>query len=359
MKIAVYTIALNEEAHAEAFMDASKDADLVVVGDTGSTDRTVEIIQDRGGTVVPIRQLPWRFDTPRNIVLSLLPSDVDFCLALDLDEVTKSDWRHQLESRWDITEHHRLRFRYVHSFNSDGSYGTVGMKDFGHARRNYMWRHAVHEKPYFIGDGTENVCTIPEMVIEHHQDISKSRASYIQLLEVECKSPTATPRHIFWLGREHIYNEDWEPARVWLEEFLAAKETWNVERGHAMRLLAKALAHLKEPTKALSMHFKAIESCPWEREVWMDLAWYHQGRDEWAQAYGAIVQCLSITAKPEHYLVSHEAWGAKAHDLASLCAFKLEIHEKAQAHVVDALKLEPTSEHLQQRARRLGVKLDA
>ena len=40
MKIAVYTIALNEEKHVKRWFESAKDADLLLIADTGSTDKT-------------------------------------------------------------------------------------------------------------------------------------------------------------------------------------------------------------------------------------------------------------------------------------------------------------------------------
>lgn len=358
MKIAVYTIALNEAKHAEAFMKHASGADLVIVGDSGSEDGTREIIKDNGGHIIPLKVVPWRFDIPRNTVLSMLPADIDFCMALDLDETLPENWRDQLENSWKVGEHHRLRFRYAHFVKEDGSYGTVGMKDFAHARNDYLWRHAVHEKLYYVGAGEEKVLTLPNFVVEHHQDTSKSRGSYLDLLEVECNSPTSTPRHVFWLAREYVYKENWELAIKWFRQFLDYSDTWHVERAHAMRWLAKAYAHDKKPTEALAMHFAAIQEAPLEREMWLDLGWYHNGREQWAQAYGAVIQGLSISGRPEHYLTTEEAWGYKIHDLAALCAFKLGMKEAAQKHIKTALRMAPHLDHLKRSAQNMGVQVN-
>ena len=87
MKIAVYTIALNEVKHVERWMNATKDADLRIVADAGSTDGTQELLRSMGAIVYDISVQPWRFDTARNTALSLVPADVDVCLSLDMDEV--------------------------------------------------------------------------------------------------------------------------------------------------------------------------------------------------------------------------------------------------------------------------------
>ena len=49
IKICAYTIALNEEKHVMRWLEGTKDADVRVVVDTGSTDRTVNTGGGGGG----------------------------------------------------------------------------------------------------------------------------------------------------------------------------------------------------------------------------------------------------------------------------------------------------------------------
>jgi len=84
MKIAVYAIAKNEEKFVERFCESAKDADMILIADTGSTDRTKEIAQEYGATVVDICITPWRFDKARDAALALVPGDFDVCVALIL-----------------------------------------------------------------------------------------------------------------------------------------------------------------------------------------------------------------------------------------------------------------------------------
>ena len=66
MKICVYAIAKNEEQFVDRWMDSMREADWVCVLDTGSTDRTVEKLADRGAIVRQEIISPWRFDAARN-----------------------------------------------------------------------------------------------------------------------------------------------------------------------------------------------------------------------------------------------------------------------------------------------------
>ena len=346
MKLAIYTIAKNEEQNAEAFMKNCASADLIVIGDTGSTDRTAEIIQDMGGTVVPLHVSPWRFDVPRNTMLSILPPEIDFCFATDLDTRFKDhNWRDIIEAKWDVNAHDRLRFRYIHSFLPDGTPTASSMKNFAHSRNNYFWQHAVHEALYFTGPGEERVLSLPELVTEHHQ-LPKDRSNYIDLMRLECKSPTCTHRHMFWLIRECTFHKQWEEVIEWTDRYVKYPDLWRVEHAIALKCKAKALSELGKSSEALVAHMESIARSPETREVWLDLGWYHYTRKQWLPAYAAVCQALTIINKPEHYLTSAEAWGYKIHELAYFCAWNLQLKEQATKHIDMAIRLAPDRQDL-------------
>ena len=72
-KICIYAIARNEEQFVDRFCDAAAEADYIAVLDTGSTDRTVEKLSDRGVIVRQTTIEPWRFDVARNLSMLLIP----------------------------------------------------------------------------------------------------------------------------------------------------------------------------------------------------------------------------------------------------------------------------------------------
>jgi glycosyltransferase involved in cell wall biosynthesis len=97
MKIAVYSIALNEHQFVKPWFESAKEADYLLIADTGSTDGTVELAKSLGINVQTILVKPWRFDVARNASIALLPADIDYCIALDMDEVLLPGWKQCLE----------------------------------------------------------------------------------------------------------------------------------------------------------------------------------------------------------------------------------------------------------------------
>ena len=76
MKIAVYAISKNEAQFVKRFCESAKEADLILIADTGSTDDTVELSKESGATVYNICIKPWRFDLARNAAMALIPGEI-------------------------------------------------------------------------------------------------------------------------------------------------------------------------------------------------------------------------------------------------------------------------------------------
>ena len=183
MKIAVYTIALNEEQFVKDWYESAKEADYLLIADTGSTDGTIDLARSLGIAVVNISIKPWRFDDARNASLAALPADIDYCIALDMDEVLIPGWREKLEA---VDENStRPRYKYTWNWNADGSPGLQYGGDKIHKRHGYRWKHPVHE--VLVTDRLDEVQSWISLEIHHHADNSKPRSQYMPLLAQSVK----------------------------------------------------------------------------------------------------------------------------------------------------------------------------
>ncbi len=89
-------ISFNEEEHLEECLRSLDFCDEVVVLDSGSTDRTVEIAERMGARVEVNRPFPGHIEQ-KNLALSLARNDWVFCL--DCDERVSPSLRAEIEER--------------------------------------------------------------------------------------------------------------------------------------------------------------------------------------------------------------------------------------------------------------------
>jgi len=349
LKTCVYAISKNEEKHAERFMEANRDADYVVVCDTGSTDNTVPLLKKLGATVYEIGVNPWRFDLARNTSLSLVPMDVDMCLAIDIDEVLQPGWRDALQKSWD--EHngniHRLYYTYVWNWNEDGTPGTVFHSDKIHHRKNYRWRHHCHETLYYEGTDPEIKILVPGIDLHHHADITKSRGNYLPLLERGVAEEPQNDRNRYYYARELMFYEQWEKAVEHFQIHLnLPNSTWREERSSSMIYMSRCYTNLNKGDLANEWALKATMEMPSIRETWLALARVGYQNKDWATTYYAAIKCLSIPTRTMSHVGESASWGSEPHDLAALGAWYLGLPDAAKKHGLDALEISPTDPRL-------------
>jgi len=324
LKICVYAISKNESKFVERFYESSKDADVILLADTGSTDNTVELARNCGMTVHEISVVPWRFDTARNAALCLIPKDVDVCISLDLDEELQPGWREEIERVWKNGETNRLRYKY------DWSNGVVFFYEKIHARNGYTWENMCHEVVVTDLRVTDVWAHTDMLLVVHKPDPTKSRGHYLDLLKTDVTHNPTNARNAFYYARELSFNRKWQDAIDACERYLnLPKATWVNERCYARRVQGRSYDELGQGQEALNAFRKACFEAPNTREPWVDLANSCYTKRMWNECYYAATQALTITHKELVYTVDPEVWGYKPYDLAALAAWNLNIKEKA------------------------------
>lgn len=340
MKVAIYTIALNEKKFVDPWYESVKDADYLLIADTGSTDGTIERAQELGINVVNVFVKPWRFDMARNAALSSIPLDIDYCIALDMDEVILPGWREELERAlaqgWT-----RPRYQYTWNWNEDGSPGLQYGGDKIHSRMGYRWKHPVHEVAVAYG-GFEEVQGWVGLQIHHHADNTKPRSQYLPLLKIAVDEDPWDDRNAFYYARELYFYGRYEEAKVEFRRHLELpRAVWPPERAASMRYLGKI-----EPENSEHWFNLAIQESPGRREPWLDLAKYYYGREDWTNCLTASLKALEIKEKPLEYLCEADAWGAAPWDLAALSFYKTGNYDQALECGRQATEIDPEDERL-------------
>lgn len=348
MKIAVYALCKNEIKNIDAWYDSCKNADLIVVTDTGSTDGSLEKLNFLPIELHHARVIPWRFDDAFNHALNNLPADVDVCIRLDFDERLQPGWRQGLESAW-TPKTTRLRYPYIWNWNADGTPDRRWMGDRIHSRRNYRWTGATHEG--LICRGAEHLTWTHALEI-HQFPEAKDRPNDLPLLEEAVKDTPHDARLWGYLGREYYYKGQPEQAAKTYKHFLTL-DSANQERVQAYCYLAKC-----EPESAVFWLKEGMREGPTYREPVMGLARYYYDRKEWKSCYDMCQKALTITTRPDSYITRSENYGSLPHDLLSVSAWNLGLKSIALDHARLALGLEPDNIRIQENLRLISEDLD-
>ncbi len=353
--ICVYAICKNEAQFADRWMDSMSEADKVVVLDTGSTDGTAERLRARGAEVTVEEIAPWRFDAARNRSLELVPEKADVCVCTDLDEVFRPGWRAALEAAWRPGTG-QASYRYVWSFNPDGSEGVVFWPEKIHARGGYRWVHPVHEVLRWVGGGQPGPTVRAEGVqLDHHPDERKSRGQYLPLLELSVLEDPEDDRNVHYLGREYLFRGRWDDCIVTLKRHLTMPgAVWRDERAASMRYIAKAYAQKGDLSQARDWYLRAVAEAPHLREPYIDLALLLYGREEWDGVLYFTGCALEIQERPATYICEAAPWGSLPHDLRCIALYRTGRRKAALAEARAALELEPGNERLQKNVELLA-----
>jgi glycosyltransferase involved in cell wall biosynthesis len=294
MKIAVYTIALNEEKHVERWYNSVKDADYILIADTGSTDRTVEIAKSLGINVFNISIKPWRFDTARNTALALLPDDIDLCVSLDMDETISEGWREILEK----TSGNQITYVFDNYYKQ---HSMVNNKI--HSRHGYVWKFIMHE-------GIVQDRTIPDiefaygLEVYHLPDTEKPRKQYLDLIKAALDETPNITRYYKYYTDALVSLERYKEAEEWYLKMLEVPGFSKYDSAHVYRILANII-----PEKFGEYMLCCLGEAPDRREPYYYIAKWYGEHDRWEECLGWCEKALEVKNTIVDIFKDNDAWG--------------------------------------------------
>ena len=345
-KVAVYAICKNEEKFVERWVDSMKEADEIYVLDTGSTDSTVEKLKEKNVNVKIEKINPWRFDVARNISLEMVPDDIDICVCTDLDEVFEKGWREKLENVWEDNTT-RLRYNYNWSFDDDGKPSVNFYIEKIHSRSGYKWTHPVHEVLKYIGEDSEVFVTTDLITVNHYPDSTKSRSSYLPLLELSVQEDEKDDRNMHYLGREYMFHGKWnECIDTLIKHLKLPTATWKDERAASMRFIARSYKNLNRIDEARMWLDKAIIEAPYLRDAYIERALLEYQEDNYVEIEKYCKKALEIISHTKSYINEPFSWDHTVYDLLSLSTYYQNKIDESLFYVEKALELSPNNERL-------------
>lgn len=324
MKIAVYTIALNEEKHVKRWYESAKDADYILIADTGSTDNTVKIAEELGINVIKISIKPWRFDDSRNAALAYLPDDIDYCVSMDMDETLSEGWREHLEKMTsDIVEY---KFNLTYRDEAETVVDEFFTNNRIHKRHGFRWQWLMHEA--LVSSRNKEVTSefCEGLEVSHHPDIEKTREQYNQMLEDAYNEYKNARYHIYQAQQLMAFRRTDEAAKLW-------KDYLELDEPKPLFDVAVAWKELStcEPKNRLRFLKKSISILE-TREAYLDLAIYYYEKEKWNKCYKYAKAGLSIKNKTLSLLANKFAHGYLLENLANAANYNRKMFKFSQKY---------------------------
>lgn len=333
------------------------EADYVCVLDTGSTDGTPQKLEILGANVKQVKIEPWRFDVARNMSIEMIPEDTDVCVCTDIDEVFDKGWRKKLESRWD-SHTTDANYKYVWSFDEKGNENIVFFAQKIHAKSNFRWVHPVHEVLQYVGSTPQKTVFIPDLVLKHYPDNTKSRGQYLSLLELSVEEDPSDDRNMHYLGREYMFYGMWDKSISTLKKHLLLPSAiWKHERCASMRYIAECYRQKGNTDKAFEWLYKAIAESPKSREPYIDFAELCMDTNDWEGVVFMCENALKIKQREINYISNNNMWGALPYDILSLGYYYTDRYQKALEAVRIAAALSPDDERIQKNLHIISEKV--
>lgn len=359
-KIAVYTICKDEIQNVDQWMTSMFEADYICVLDTGSKDGTYEKLlswQKKFPQKVIISQKtysPWRFDTPRNDSLALIPKDADIDISTDLDERLVFGWSDLFKKAWDKSiSKKQLAYKYAWSHNQDGTPARVFWYNKCHDNSGkWKWYYPVHETLVYDDNPKAIIPNdkVSDDILLHHFPANKtSRSNYLPLLELRAKENPNDYYGLVYLAHEYYYQGLYQKSIDFIEQVAFPKissQDLYCCKTDLYLFKGKAYLALNQTQKAIISFKQGIVETPEFRDNYLCLAEAYLMTREYNKAIDAVHEALLHSRRLYSWLEWDKSWTTLPADILSNAYYYLGAKNTALDYAEMAYQKDKKDERL-------------
>ena len=246
--ISLCMIVKNEERHLARCLDSVAElVEEIIIVDTGSTDRTVEIASDYTAKVYTY---PWKDDFSDARNYSFSKAAMDYCMWMDADDILEEKEKDKfLKLKQSLTPDTDMVMMKYHT-----AFDEAGKPSFSYYRERWIrngsqfrWSGAVHEVIPPSGK-----ILYSDIGICHRKiglgSPDRNLKIYQKLL---AEGKHLEPRQQYYYGRELYYHQEYKEAVSVFEEFLLSEEGWIENKIEACSICARCYEKLGQEESAL------------------------------------------------------------------------------------------------------------
>lgn len=259
-EISLCMIVKNEEEVIERCLDSVRDiADEIIIVDTGSTDKTKEIVAKYTDKIYDFE---WVDDFSKARNFSFSKATKDYIMWLDADDVIlEEDYQKLKKLKKDIdnsVDIYMMKYNYIVDENNIATL-VQNRERLLKREKNYQWISPIHEVIVPMG----NVVNV-DITITHKKDKIQDVNRNIKIFEKMRKNNVEfDDRQEYCYAKELYYLKRFEEARIEYERFIKKYEDSYTERRSylysAILELADCYKNLSENDKELEMLLKILK----------------------------------------------------------------------------------------------------
>lgn len=247
-------IVKNEEEMLARCLDSVQGADEIIICDTGSEDKTIEIAKKYTDKVYTDFKWIDHFGKARQH--SKEKSTGDWNVTIDADEVLGCSFDYL---RSVIEEADKKGFHFINVNTVAKSSGTTN--PFPRIYKNIpeiKWNGAAHN---YLTEDDKSVSNVYSSDINMIYDYSPAHAKdpdrTLRILKKAVSEDRSLAREKFYLAREYFYKRQWGEAIFWYKEYLE-KPNWPGEEAQAYYMLGRCFYYRQRKQEAYDALLRAI-----------------------------------------------------------------------------------------------------
>ena len=253
--ISLCMIVKNEEMHIARCLDSVAElVEEIIIVDTGSTDRTKEIVSDYTSQVYSYQ---WKDDFSDARNYSFSKASMDYCMWMDADDILEEEEKDKfLQLKQSLSpDTDFVMMKYNTSFDEAGkpSFSYFRERWIRNSER-YRWIGAVHE---VIPPNGRTIYS--DIAICHNKmtvgDTDRNLKIYRKMI---ADGKILESRQQYYYGRELYYHKQYEEAVSVLEQFLLSVDGWVENKIEACSICANCYYKLGQEQAALTALLRSM-----------------------------------------------------------------------------------------------------
>jgi len=254
MKLSAVLIVKNENKVLERCLESVKEADEIIICDTGSTDGTIKIAKKYTDKIFTDYKWDDHFANARNHAKSKATGD--WILSIDADEFLEEDGIRKVKEVISKTKKNVI--------NVEMWANKKNCKEFVFPRifkniPEIKWEGRIHNYLNTVDSSMSDIKITYTYSPAHQADPNRSLRMLIQAVKEEGNK---SRRNVYYLGREYYFKKLYELASYWLELYVNERANWNPEKADAYYLLGLTYFNLRIIDKAKDNALQSIKLNP-------------------------------------------------------------------------------------------------